>query len=178
MNWEPAVSYISDLKISSSVPHTDVTASGILFSAVVPEGKEASLLLYEKGSEDVRCEIPFPEKPSMGRISAMLVSGIPAEMVEYNYKIGGRIVTDPAAQLVAGLDRFGDRSARSPHHVRGGFIKTDFDWGNDRDVLRIPYSESVFYELHVRGFTKHRNSKVKAKGCFSGLAEKIPYPVS
>ena len=111
----------------------------------------------------------------MGRISAMLVSGIPAEMVEYNYKIGGRIVTDPAAQLVAGLDRFGDRSARSPHHVRGGFIKTDFDWGNDRDVLRIPYSESVFYELHVRGFTKHRNSKVKAKGCFSGLAEKIPY---
>lgn len=175
MNWEPAVSYISDLKISSSVPHTDVTASGILFSAVVPEGKEASLLLYEKGSEDVRCEIPFPEKPSMGRISAMLVSGIPAEMVEYNYKIGGRIVTDPAAQIVAGLDRFGDRSARSPHHVRGGFIKTDFDWGNDRDVLRIPYSESVFYELHVRGFTKHRNSKVKAKGCFSGLAEKIPY---
>ena len=61
MDWNPQVTSIHDLKISGFVPHTDVRKDGILFSAVVPEGAEASLLLYEKGSEKVKCEIPFPE---------------------------------------------------------------------------------------------------------------------
>ena len=41
--------------------------------------------------------------------------------------------------------------------------------------LRIPYEDSVFYSLHVRGFTKHASSQVSARGTFAGLAEKIPY---
>lgn len=39
----------------------------------------------------------------------------------------------------------------------------------------IPANELIMYKLHVRGFTKDRFSKVKNKGCFSGVAEKIPY---
>ena len=79
MDWNPHVTSIHDLKISGFVPHTDVRKDGILFSVVVPEGADASLLLYEKGSEEVRCEIPFPEEPALGRVFAMLVSGIPAQ---------------------------------------------------------------------------------------------------
>lgn len=33
----------------------------------------------------------------------------------------------------------------------------------------------VIYELHVRGFTQHPSSKVKHRGTFEGLREKIPY---
>ena len=175
MNWNPQVTSIHDLKISGFVPHTDVRKDGILFSAVVPEGKTASLLLYEKGSEEVRCEIPFPEEPTLGRVYAMLVSGIPAQRLEYNYRIGGKVVTDPSAQIVSGLERYGSLKARREHQIRGGFLNRAFDWGPEEKRLRIPYSESVFYELHVRGFTKSRTSKVKNRGTFLGITEKIPY---
>ena len=39
----------------------------------------------------------------------------------------------------------------------------------------IPYSDSIIYRLHVRGFTKHRTSGVKDRGTFGGIREKIPY---
>ena len=175
LNWNPHVTSIHNLKISGFVPHTDVRKDGILFSAVVPEGAGASLLLYEKGSEEVKCEIPFPEEPALGRVYAMLVSGIPAQDLEYNYLIGGKIVTDPSAQVVAGLDHYADTSGRREHQIRGAFLNPAFDWGEKERRLSIPYSESVFYELHVRGFTKSRSSKVKKRGTFLGITEKIPY---
>lgn len=175
MDWKPQVTNIYDLKISGFVPHTDVTSDGILFSVVVPEGAQASLLLYEKGSERVKCEISFPEEPVMGRVYAMLVSGVPAQDLEYNYRIGGKVVTDPSAQIVTGLERYADSSPRREHQIRGAFLNPEFDWGEKERRLRIPYSESVFYELHVRGFTKSRSSKVKHHGTFLGITEKIPY---
>lgn len=49
-----------------------------------------------------------------------------------------------------------------------------FDWKGD---LRphIPYHNSIFYVMHVRGFSMHSSSGVKGKGTFSGIIEKIPY---
>jgi hypothetical protein len=174
LDWNPQVTSIHDLKISGFVPHTDVRKDGILFSAVVPEETEASLLLYEKGSEKVKCEIPFPKEPALGRVYAMLVAGIPPRDLEYNYRIGGKVVTDPSAQLVVGLERYADLSPRREHQIRGALLNPCFDWGEEKR-LRIPYSESVFYETHVRGFTKSRTAKVKHHGTFLGITEKIPY---
>ncbi len=53
-------------------------------------------------------------------------------------------------------------------------ITHDFDWQDDRP-LKIPLSETVIYELHVRGFTKHLSSKLDAPGTYAGIIEKIPY---
>ncbi|MEO8223778.1 MAG: glycogen debranching enzyme, partial [Gammaproteobacteria bacterium] len=41
----------------------------------------------------------------------------------------------------------------------------------------VPFGleDAVIYELHVRGFTRHPSSGVRAPGTFSGLIEKIPY---
>lgn len=50
----------------------------------------------------------------------------------------------------------------------------DFDWQGDRP-LRIPASETIIYELHVRGFTTHPSSGVAAPGTFRGVSEKIEY---
>jgi glycogen operon protein len=40
---------------------------------------------------------------------------------------------------------------------------------------RIHPSDTIIYELHVRGYTKHPTSQVRYPGTFDGLVEKIPY---
>ncbi len=50
----------------------------------------------------------------------------------------------------------------------------DFDWQDDRP-LKTPMVDSVIYELHVRGFTRHRSSGVRHPGTYLGIIEKIPY---
>jgi glycogen operon protein len=51
-----------------------------------------------------------------------------------------------------------------------------YDWEGDRPLAR-PFVETVIYEMHVGGFTKHPSSRVAAarRGTFAGLVEKIPY---
>ncbi len=52
-----------------------------------------------------------------------------------------------------------------------------FDWEGDRHLKR-DLSESVIYEMHVRGFTNSPTSGVERPGTYLGLTEKIPYLVS
>ncbi len=49
-----------------------------------------------------------------------------------------------------------------------------FDWEGDRPLNR-PISESVIYEMHIGGFSKHRSSGVEHPGKFKGVIEKVPY---
>jgi len=50
----------------------------------------------------------------------------------------------------------------------------EFDWQGDQP-LDIPAAETIIYELHVRGFTRHNSSGVSAPGTWRGVIEKIPY---
>jgi isoamylase len=51
-----------------------------------------------------------------------------------------------------------------------------YDWEGDAP-LRRPSSQTIVYEMHVRGFTRHPNSGVeeKKRGTFAGVIGKIPY---
>ena len=51
-----------------------------------------------------------------------------------------------------------------------------YDWEGDTP-LKAPSSQTIVYEMHVRGFTRHPSSGVaeKKRGTFAGLIEKIPY---
>jgi isoamylase len=51
-----------------------------------------------------------------------------------------------------------------------------YDWQGDTP-LNLPASQTIVYEMHVRGFTRHPSSGVaeKNRGTFAGLTEKIPY---
>jgi len=51
-----------------------------------------------------------------------------------------------------------------------------YDWEGDSPLQR-PSSQTIVYEMHVRGFTCHPSSGVteKTRGTFRGLIEKIPY---
>jgi len=64
-----------------------------------------------------------------------------------------------------------DNSRSMPKCV---FIDEPFEWNGDRPP-RHPWSETVIYETHVRGFTIHPKSGVDHPGTYRGLTEKIPY---
>ncbi len=51
-----------------------------------------------------------------------------------------------------------------------------YDWGDDL-FPRHPFSKTIIYELHVKGFTRNPNSGIQAgkAGTYAGLVEKIPY---
>ena len=51
-----------------------------------------------------------------------------------------------------------------------------YDWEGDVPLHRLS-SQTVIYEMHVGGFTRHPNSGLPAntRGTFAGLIEKIPY---
>lgn len=80
---------------------------------------------------------------------------------------------DPYAKALAG--RFqptdGDDILRPPKCV---VIDDYFDWEGDRH-LRRDLSETVIYEMHVRGFTQSPTSNVHHRGTYLGVIEKIPY---
>ncbi len=156
-------------------PGAWVEQDGITFSAAVPSEENVNLILYPRGKEEIAQEIPFPRQHYTGIVRTMKVEGISSGEYEYNFRIGDRVTVDPAAHVVRGRDVFGDAGPRGEHQVRGGFVSEDFDWGEDQVPLAIPYEDVIAYHLHVRGFTKQKNSRVRHKGTFLGLQEKIPY---
>ena len=51
-----------------------------------------------------------------------------------------------------------------------------YDWEGDAPLKR-PSAQTIVYEMHVRGFTRHPSSLVaeNTRGTYAGLIEKIPY---
>src|SRR5438477_4095601 len=51
-----------------------------------------------------------------------------------------------------------------------------YDWEGDVPLQR-PSSQTIIYEMHVRGFTRHASSGVseEKRGTYAGLIQKIPY---
>jgi glycogen operon protein len=64
-----------------------------------------------------------------------------------------------------------DNSRSMPKCV---FVNEPFEWDGDQPP-RHPWSKTVIYETHVRGFTIHPSSAVDHPGTYRGLMEKIPY---
>ena len=54
------------------------------------------------------------------------------------------------------------------------FTQEHFHWHEDRPP-RHPWSKTIIYETHVRGFTIHPRAGVAHPGTYRGLTEKIPY---
>jgi len=79
---------------------------------------------------------------------------------------------DPYARALAGrFQTSEDGIVRPPKCVA---VDDHFDWQGDRH-LRRPLSETVIYEMHVRGFTRSSSSETKHAGTYLGVIEKIPY---
>jgi glycogen operon protein len=84
--------------------------------------------------------------------------------VRWNDALFGYRIGDPEGDL-ARDDR--DSAAGMPKSV---VVETAFTWGDDRP-LRIPWNETIIYEVHVKGITaRHPDVPPHLRGTYAGLA--------
>ena len=100
----------------------------------------------------------------------------PARGLRFN---GDKVLLDPYGRAVAvpkAYSRTGNGAGSAMKSVVSN--PSGYDWEGDRPLLR-PFAETVIYEMHVRGFTRHPGSGVSREkaGTYAGLIEKIPYLV-
>jgi isoamylase len=103
----------------------------------------------------------------------------PARGLRFDF---GKVLLDPYGRGVAvppdysreAAGREGDNAATATKSVVVDVRA--YDWEGDRPLKR-PASQTIVYEMHVRGFTRHPSSGVPeaTRGTFAGLMEKIPY---
>ncbi|MBO5291629.1 MAG: hypothetical protein J6B10_00380 [Lachnospiraceae bacterium] len=138
--------------------------SKVNFAAVMNTKEQNGILLYERSTKRLAAKIPFRPEDSTGNICCGVLEDFQPEKYLYNFYSGNREYTDPYARAVCGNRK-----------TYGEFrLQDDYDWQND--VLpKLPYEDSIFYLLHVKGFTMHRSSGVEHRGTFRGIQEKIPY---
>jgi glycogen operon protein len=161
---------------------------GVNFAVYSDRASAVSLVLFDRGAERPRAELPIPDRFRVGSVYAITVFGLDYEDFEYGYRAHGpaapgpadrfdpgAVLLDPYARLVTGAQQWGEQR-RTAAPYRGRVLLDDFDWGADASPGIAP-EDLVVYELHVRGFTRHDSSKVSAPGTYAGLREKIPYLV-
>ncbi len=89
-----------------------------------------------------------------------------------------KVLLDPCARAVT--HDLWDRKRASlpgdngPFSMRGIVLGDGYDWEGD-EPLNHPMEQSIIYEMHVGGFTRHPSSQVAEPGTFAGVIEKIPY---
>src|SRR5262249_29911889 len=93
-----------------------------------------------------------------------------------------KVLLDPYGRGVVVPRAYSREAARAPGDNAGTAMKSvvvdisTYDWQGDAP-LRRPSSQTIVYELHVGGFTRHPSSGLpeQIRGTFAGLIEKIPY---
>ncbi|MES3628528.1 MAG: glycogen debranching protein GlgX [Longimonas sp.] len=139
-----------------------------------------------------------------GDIWHIWVQDVPERQL-YGYRVDGpyepenghrfnpyRLLIDPYAPAITHLDDWDFGKARgydadstnslyemarvNNAHVTPSCVVVDSRTGwEPTQPLRHPWSDTIIYETHVRGFTVHESAGVEHPGTYLGLTEKIPY---
>jgi isoamylase len=170
-----------------------VRPNGVNFAFFSQHATGIELLLFDEHDdpEPVQRIALYPESNKTFHFWHVEVKGLKPGM-HYSLRVDGpwapheghrfnrnKVIIDPYAKgntnnlwdrgAACGMD---DNLAQS---MRSVVLATDdYDWEGDTP-LRRPMSETVVYEMHVGGFTRHHSSGVKHPGTFSAVIEKIPY---
>jgi glycogen operon protein len=169
---------------------------GVNFSVYAGDAQRVELLLYDHvDAAEPRLRIDLAAAPHRTwHYWHACVPGIgPGQL--YGYAAHGlhdasrglrfdadKVLLDPYGRAVA-LPRAWSRQAaclpgRNDARAAKSVVADDhaYDWQGDAP-LRRPFTQTVIYELHVRGLTRHPSSGVAAPraGTYAGLVEKIPY---
>ena len=149
---------------------TVIGKRAVQFVSKINQKKETSLVLYEKNTGEKE-EYKLSNKYQIGNMYSIIIEDIDPSKYNYNYSENGKEILDPYAKVICGNETWGSGECKL---LSAGIKIENFKWEDDRNLM-YSYESSIIYQLHVRGFTKHLSSKVKKKGTFEGLCEKIPY---
>ncbi|MCC9609202.1 glycogen debranching protein GlgX [Blastopirellula sp. JC732] len=159
---------------------------GVQFVVFSRHATAMRLLLYKSVEDTEPTEIIDFDRDTdrWGDIWSIFVPGVSAGQL-YHFQAEGpydpsrgllfdgraRLI-DPYAKALAGTFQAAyDGIVRPPKCV---VVDDQFNWEGDRH-LRRDLSESIIYEMHVKGFTGSETSGVKNPGTYAGVVEKIPY---
>ncbi|MBL7128574.1 MAG: glycogen debranching protein GlgX [Ignavibacteria bacterium] len=183
-----------DISRGTPVPlGASLKRDGINFALFSEHATAVSLVLFATRIDESIVEFPFdPRYNRTGNIWHAFIQGLDPG-IRYGYRVDGPanhihrfnpdiVLIDPYSKALSGASewnivyqRKGEKKTDDiTFKHRSLVVENDFDWEFDQP-LNIPYSETIIYELHVRGFTKHLSSMVNNPGTFLGLIEKIPY---
>ena len=141
--------------------------------SVAAQGQNLSLLLFRKGEEQPAWSYAFRKKDRQGDVWNLTLEGDDFSGLEYCLELDGKACADPWGRSFIGAEVWGQLE-NGGKVLRTPVEQETFDWQGDRP-LEIPYEETVIYRVHTRGLTMHPSSKVKAKGTFAGIVEKLGY---
>jgi len=145
----------------------------INFSISIPGNADVKLVLIGKQSKVVLTTIDMKPYLSVGSIYALCIKNLDYNQCFYGFKVNDELIEDIYAKSPSAMRKWGE--AKEPFDkFLYNFYFDEYQWEGDAP-LELPYHELIMYKLHVRGFTKHSSSKVKSKGTFCGIMEKIPY---
>ena len=176
-----------ELQFTHMLPYGAVIGDqGVQFVVFSRSATEMRLLLYDDVNDTEPAEILNfdPNQNRWGDIWSIYVPGLqPGQLYHFQatgphdpsqglrFDANARLI-DPYAKALAGkFQPATDGIIRPPKCV---VVDDHFDWAGDRH-LRTDISETVIYEMHVRGFTKDDSSGVKHPGSYLGVIDKIPY---
>jgi glycogen operon protein len=150
-------------------------------------------LLYERADSPAPFQV-ISLDPQVNRTFFcwnVFVEGLPTG-IHYTWRVDGpddtrqsgfrfdkhRELLDPWARAVTDelWDRDRARRADEKHcpSMRAIVVEDGYDWEGAQPLNR-PLENTVIYELHVGGFTRHPSANVVSPGTFAGVIEKIPY---
>ncbi len=146
------------------------------FAIPVAPHTACTLQLFKTGEENPVYEYAMDPDPNIQGVRYLALAEWDQEVKEYCFCIGGESQVDPYATGIRGREVWGEKIRP---HVRGVIPEVpsaeNKSMQEQMGAVQIPEEAVIGYRLHVRGFTMHPSSKVREKGCFAGILEKIPY---
>jgi isoamylase len=188
---------ISATNIGRSAPlGATVTCDGVNFSVFSRNASGIDLLLFdhEDDGQPSRAVRLDPTNNRTYHYWHVFVPGLQVGQL-YGYRVDGpsdpskgmrfdatKVLLDPYGRGVAVPRGYSREAARQEADNAATAMKSVvvdpslYDWEGDTP-LRRPSSQTIVYEMHVKGFTRHPSSGVpeSTRGTYAGLIEKIPY---
>ena len=175
-----------------------VFPEGVNFSVFSKSAEAMDLLLFdrERDHEPSRTIRLDRGKNRSGHYWHTFVHGVSAGQI-YAYRVHGpfnpvhglrfasdKVLIDPYGRGVAVPSRYDRSAACRPGDNAAVAMKSvvldsrGYDWEGD-EPLKHPFAQTIIYEMHVAGFTRHPSSEVTPdkRGTYAGVIEKIPYLV-
>lgn len=162
-SYGPGVSVVEDKK----------TKGGKVRFHFVPEegvGEKCGVVLRDRTTRELKRRIVFGEQERVGTVYSTVVSEVDLENDCYQFFVGETTVPDRGGICFVKTS-YGEPAGEEEQLA---CFSKSFDWKQDRKP-GLPFEKVRMYCMHVRGFTAHASSGVKAPGTFAGVVEKIPY---